>query len=109
MAVSSQRHWQRCATPPERENLNQQIERLAHEVTKESDELIPRFPRLYHLNLQMPRDRDNRAHDGKIARIGDLGCAVGQGSGPAIACSSAMLPVSESAPARVGESRTHRA
>src|SRR5229473_6052929 len=42
VAVSSERHWQQRAVALQRENLNLQLERLAREVARESDDLIDR-------------------------------------------------------------------
>ena len=42
LAVSSERHWQQRAAALERENLNLQLERLAAEVTQESNQLVDR-------------------------------------------------------------------
>jgi diguanylate cyclase (GGDEF)-like protein/PAS domain S-box-containing protein len=42
LAVSSERHWQQRAVAFQRDNLNLQLERLAREVARESDELIER-------------------------------------------------------------------
>jgi diguanylate cyclase (GGDEF)-like protein/PAS domain S-box-containing protein len=42
IAVGSQRYWQHRASALERENLNLQLEQLAHEITRESDQLIER-------------------------------------------------------------------
>jgi diguanylate cyclase (GGDEF)-like protein/PAS domain S-box-containing protein len=41
-SVSSQRHWQQRAAALERENLNLQLERLAADVTLESNQLVDR-------------------------------------------------------------------
>jgi diguanylate cyclase (GGDEF)-like protein/PAS domain S-box-containing protein len=42
LAAANQRHWQHRAAALERENLNLQLERLASEISRESDQLVDR-------------------------------------------------------------------
>jgi diguanylate cyclase (GGDEF)-like protein/PAS domain S-box-containing protein len=42
LAISSQRYWQHRASALERANLDLQLQQLAHDITRESDQLIER-------------------------------------------------------------------
>src|SRR5271154_5210688 len=71
LAFSNQRHWQHRAAALERENLKLQLEQLAREVSRESDQLVERardlaeseaIAQLMQDNAAAPPDRSALVH-----------------------------------------------